>query len=462
MVDKIACALLKPGVLEPGMRVLCAVSGGPDSMALLHALGSLAADLHFTLCVGHVEHGIRKGRSKKDAAFVREHCQRADIPFFQRCVDAPALAAEQRLSLEDAARRARYEALFDMAEEAGADRIALAHHMDDQAETVLLHLFRGSAMSGFCGMRFFREDGVIRPMLGVRRAQVLAYCRERGIEYSMDETNTDTRHTRNGVRLKVMPAVEDLFPGAVNSIARTALILQDEEAFMRACAQEAAKACEDAAGALRAGELLSRPVALTRRVALDWLKRHGDAARVEACHVEALLKLCAAGTGAALDVPGGRARNNYGMIAWENPSSVGADERELEIPGVTPVGDAWIRATVLDTLPDDLTGHPAVYDYFDFDVFPKKAAVRRRRTGDSFRPLGMRGTQKLKAFFINRRVPRAERDKVPVCALGSRVLWIAGMGLEDALRVRPGITKRVLKLEIMGEGGEGCDANGQG
>ncbi|MFZ5975621.1 MAG: tRNA lysidine(34) synthetase TilS [Bacillota bacterium] len=459
MVDRIAYALGRPGVVEPGMNILCAVSGGPDSMALLHAMLSVSPRFGLSLCVGHVEHGIRKERSKEDAAFVQEQCAKAGVPFFLRSVDAPMLARTQKLSLEDAARRARFEALFDIAYEAGAARIALAHHMDDQAETVLLHLFRGSALGGFCGMRLLREDGILRPMLQVRRPEVLAYCRQYGIEYRLDETNADLRYARNALRQKVLPCVESIFPGAVAGIARTAEIIQDEEAFMRASAQKALEECEKADGTLHAGALLALPAAISRRVALDWLKRNGDAARMEARHVEALLHLCGAGTGAALDVPGGRARNNYGEITWEGRLAAPVEgETELKVPGVTLFGDTSIQATVLNELPDDLKNHPGEYDYFDYDVFPKRAVIRTRRTGDRFRPLGMRGTQPLKDYFINRKVARALRGRIPVCAAGSRILWVAGMGVNDSVRVRPGKTERVLKLEITRKGEEECNA----
>ena len=461
MVDKIACALEGPCRVEPGMTVLVAVSGGPDSMALLHATRILASRFGFSICAGHVEHGIRE-RSREDADFVRERCEQAGVSFRMRSVDAPGYAQEKKLSLEDAARRLRYDALFAMAKEAGAARIALAHHMDDQAETVLMHLFRGSALGGFCGMRPLREDGVIRPMLSVRREEVLVYCRENGIEYRIDETNADARYLRNALRLHILPQIERAFPGAVESIARTAALVQDEEDFLRACADRAAGESADACGALNAASVRRLPAALARRVARAWLGDNGDAKRIEARHVEALLGLCAAETGAALDVPGGRARNNYGRIAWEGvPEAPAAFERELAVPGVTRCGKASVRATVLDAVPDDLTNHPATYDYFDFDAFPRHAVLRTRRPGDRFRPLGMCGSRTLREYFIDRKVPRAVRDRTPLCAEGDRIVWVAGMGVGDAVRVRQETTKRVLKLEIIEENGESSDAHRQ-
>jgi tRNA(Ile)-lysidine synthase len=451
LVDRIAYALEGPCRVEPGMKVLVAVSGGPDSMALLHAMRVLAPRMGIALCVGHVEHGIRPC-SRLDADFVQKRCAEAGIPFCRRSVDAPALAAAEKLSLEDAARRLRYEALFSMAEEAGAARIALAHHMDDQAETVLMHLFRGSALGGLCGMRPFREDGVIRPMLAVRRDEVLAYCRDNGIEYRTDETNTDTRYARNALRLLVLPGVERAFPGAVESIARTASLVRDEEAFLQAYAKQAAKACLDDSGALDAAAVVRLPEAVARRVALAFLRRFGDARRIDSGHVEALLGLCGAETGAALDVPGGRVRNNYGRVAWEGAPETPAEcESELEVPGVTRCGKASVRATLLDEIPNDLKCHPAAYDYFDYDAFPRRAVVRTRRPGDRFRPLGMRGSQPLKEYFIDRKVPRAVRDRTLLCADGNRIVWVAGMGVNDGVRVRPGSTRRVLRLEISGE-----------
>lgn len=464
MIERVESALRAPGVIQPDSRVLCAVSGGPDSMALLHALHALAPRLGFSVCAGHVEHGIRQEASLADAAFVRARCDALNISFFERAVDAPALAREQRLSLEDAARTARYAALFEMADEAGAERIALAHHMDDQAETVLMHLLRGSALSGICGMRPLRDDGVLRPMLNVRRDEVLRYCRENGIEYRVDETNADTRYRRNALRHDVMPAVEAAFPGAVHNVSRTAALLQDEEDFMRACARDALAACVGPGGGLDAGTLLERPLAIRRRAALLWLRQRADADRLDAGHVEALLKLCASGrTGAALDVPGGRVQNEYGRIVWaDGNASADAREYPLNVPGETRLQGACVRAAVLAELPGDLKNHPRTFEYLDGDAVPASAVLRTRRTGDVIRPLGMQGRQPLKEYLIDRKVPRALRDALYVLADGRNVLWVEGLGLSECVRVRAGRTQKVLRLEIIRKDGEEGYADRQG
>jgi len=296
-------------------------------------------------------------------------------------------------------------------------------------------------------------------MLSVRREEVLAYCLDNGIEYVTDETNADTRYLRNALRLDMLPQIERAFPGSVENIARAAALIQDEEAFMHACAQREKTKCADGAGVLDAATLLRLPPALKRRVARAWLAEHGDPERIEACHVEALLGLCRAETGAALDVPGGRVRNNYGRISWEgNQKAPARCESELKVPGVTRCGKAAVRATVLDTVPEDLSNHPTAYDYFDLDAFPRRAVLRTRRPGDRFRPLGMRGTRLLKDYFIDRKVPRALRDRTLLCADGDRIVWVAGMGVGDGVRVRPGTTRRVLKLEILEENGENTNA----
>jgi len=220
---------------------------------------------------------------------------------------------------------------------------------------------------------------------------------------------------------------------------------------MRACAEQALAACVGPGGGLDAGTLLERPLAIRRRAALLWLRQRADADRLDAGHVEALLKLCASGrTGAALDVPGGRVQNEYGRIVWADGNAP-ADAREypLNVPGETRLQGACVRAAVLAELPGDLKNHPRTFEY-------------PRRTGDVIRPLGMQGRQPLKEYLIDRKVPRALRDALYVLADGRNVLWVEGLGLSECVRVRAGRTQKVLRLEIIRKDGEECYADRQG
>ncbi len=454
LIKKIEWVVSQPGVIKHPSKILCAVSGGADSMALLHALNSMSFFWGFTLCVGHVEHGIRGESSRADADFVKQSCEDIGIEFLMRSVDVPQLAKEEKLSIEDAARKARYAALFDMAREVNAQRIALAHHKDDQAETVLLHLFRGSGISGICGMRALREDGVLRPMLHASKSEILDYCAVEGVGYRQDESNGDTEYSRNALRHNVMPAVLEIYPGAVNSIARSARVIQQDEDYLIKCANQEYSQCVDQKGLLICDKLATRDAAMANRIVREWLKRMGDQERIEFKHVEAVHKLCINKSGSAIDVPGGRVRNNYGKLTMEKFSDkteqyAKIGQTKLNIPGITKLETATIVATIMESIPSDLLDHPKHYDYFDYDSFDKEAVVRYRQIGDRFQQLGMQGTQSLKDYFINNKVLRSVRDSLYVCAKENSILWIPTMGVSDSLSVKSNKTKRVLKLEYI-------------
>ena len=420
---------------EKKPHVLAAVSGGADSVALILLLRELAERGGIALTAAHFEHGIRGETSRADAAFVRGLCEELGVPLIEGRSDVPALAKARGVGLEQAARDARYAFLRQAKRDAGADVIALAHHLDDQAETVLMHLARGAGLRGAGGMRE-REGDLWRPLLGLRKAELTAFLKERGVAWREDETNTRADNPRNLIRLRVMPRLEDAYPGAVPALGRFAALAQAEDDYMdgmtRAFLRENAELLPFGSRVFCDPEA---PTAILRR-AVHRLTGLDAAACLEA---EALWR---AEKGAAV-LPGGLRAERTGrhlyfihreLPAMEAPLVIGG---KAVLPGVGEVSAFEAEAVpsadpygqVLDG--DSLTG----------------AVLRTRRPGDFIRPLGLHGRQKLSDYFINHRVDRPLRASALLVARGSEILWAAGVGISEEARLRPG--SRGVRLEAV-------------
>ena len=306
-VDK---ALRATGMPLRGGTLVVGLSGGADSVALLDALTSLRRRRGFRVVAAHLDHGLREG-SADDAAFCAELCQRLDVPLRAGRADVRARAARERGGLEQAARRERYAFLRRVEEEEAAVAVAVAHTRDDQAETLLLRLLRGAGATGLAGMRP-RNGDVVRPLLAVSRQEVLAHLRERGLAWREDPSNADTAHRRNRVRHELIPYLEERFnPGIRAALARTASVLADEAAYVRAEAEALLARIVRAEGGallLRRAPLAEAPSAVARAAIRLALLRAGGLAQVGALHVDQVLRLARAKapSGRRLPLPGGR------------------------------------------------------------------------------------------------------------------------------------------------------------
>jgi tRNA(Ile)-lysidine synthase len=310
LVAAVDRALREAGVPPRGGTLVVGLSGGKDSVALTDALACLRRRRGFRLVAAHLDHGLRPG-SADDVGFCAAMCERLDVPFRSGRADVRARSAREKGGLEQAARRERYSYLRRVRDEEKAAAIAIAHTRDDQAETLLLRLLRGAGATGLSGMRP-RVGDLVRPLLAVSREEVLAYLRERGLEWREDPSNADTAHRRNRARHELIPYLEERFnPGIKAALARTALLLADEAAHLRAEADSllAAIAREDGEGlSIGRAALAGAPLAVARAAIRQALARAGGLAHVGALHVERVLQLARAKapSGRRLPLPGGR------------------------------------------------------------------------------------------------------------------------------------------------------------
>ena len=445
-----------------GARIVAAVSGGPDSLALLHALHCLRDSHRLSLCVAHVDHGLR-ATSALDADFVRERAEALALPCTVVEVDVPR--RPDGTFSEAAARDARYRALASVAVREGAAVIATGHTADDQAETVLLHAVRGAGLAGLRAMSVLSkapiDDGagirLFRPLLGVRRSETQAYCRELGLMPLHDETNDDVRIPRNLLRLEAMPLLERLNPQAVSALARLADTAGGALDFMEAALDaEWPAMASTSAGAVS----LDRDRFRALHPALQGLavrRVHQQAAGVretlDAVHVEGALRLASGPSGKESELPGGvRMEVRHGELVFHPPGRAlhslppFEGEHPLSVPGVSLM-QGWRVEAELVPIPASLQS-PAFTAHLDADSLGGQLCLRGRRPGDRFQPLGLeRGSKKLQDYFVDAQVPRRERDTVPLLVTPKGVVWVAGHTIAHWARVTPD-TRRVLRVEL--------------
>ena len=472
-MDPLAARILRTirrhELLPPGARVAVAVSGGSDSVALLHLLVALQAGGGFRVAgLAHVHHGLRGASADADERFCRAMAESLALPAIVERVDVRTRAMRERRSLEDAARTMRYEALARAARALGADRIAVGHTRDDQAETVLLKLLRGAGTGGLAGIHP-RRGAVVRPLIDSARDELRAWLDAHGIRFVEDETNTDVSLKRNAVRHRLMPVLREHFgPSVAGALARHADVArEDDSTLSEAAAAISSRAMETGPTevSLDWRALSDVPPAMRRRVVRTAL--HAAGVREPGLdHVLAAVELAeAAGAGAAL--PGGvRASFRAGRLVLTRPGltdRTGASfSYALSVPGSVWIPEAGRRLDVrlAGSEAPEAVGRLAAPGpgsaVVSADGLDASLTVRSWRAGDRLRPLGLGGRRKkLQDLFTDRKVPPAERHRLPlVVDADGRIVWVPGHAIDEAYRVTEG-TRAVLLLTMSESGGAG-------
>ena len=420
-----------------GRRLLIALSGGADSVALAVLLAEVREEYRLTLLAAHVDHGIRPD-SPEDAEFCRTLCRQLDIPFYCARLDVPAEARRRREGLESAARWLRYEQLRRFRDALGADLIALAHHMDDQAETVLMHLCRGAGTGGMAGMRPLTGD-LWRPLLGCRKAELVDYLRGKGLAWREDATNAVADNPRNAIRLHALPELEKCYPQCVPAIARYASTAGIEDDCLGELTGEFLARGGSVGGHCRWIELERAPHRAILRRAL-----------IGACpeplsweQVNALEALCGQGRG-KVDISSGVFAERTGhrlYFVQKQPPRI--ESAALNLDGVTALPGLG-RVTARPCAPVPIRDDP-MRQVLDPAAL-SGAVLRTRRPGDRIRPLGS-GDRLLSDYFIDRKVDRPLRDATPLIAVGDRVHWVIGHGISGEAALAPGCEAIELKFE---------------
>jgi len=440
----------------PGDRVLVAVSGGPDSLALLYALHELREEWGLHLEVAHLQHGIRGEEARQDARFVAAAAGQLGLPFHLQEIDLPELRARAgKGNLEALARAQRYRFFAQIAQRRGLNLIATAHTQDDQAETMLMWLLRGAGRKGLGGISPLqarhssgddlpRGCAIVRPFLEISKAEILEFLRQRQIDYRVDATNRDTKLLRNWIRLELLPQLRQRIDGRVAArLAGQAAMLRDEQSVLDQMVQRELKKCRSGDGLDRA-ILLCQPVALQRLVLRRWIEEvRGNLHGIDFAHVEALCGLVATGPSQGrLAIPGGwelgREYNLLRLVQGTRQRKSICYFYNMTLCAPLSIPEAGV-AILSERLPSSVELHAtdSMEALFDADELPESLTVRNFRNGDRFAPLGMTGHKKLKDLFIDRKVALSERIKLPILVGAGQVLWIPGHGRSRVAMVTP-------------------------
>ncbi|MFA4836854.1 MAG: tRNA lysidine(34) synthetase TilS [Dehalococcoidia bacterium] len=452
-------------LIEKAKLLVVGVSGGADSVCLLHILLQLRDELNLDLHIAHLNHQLRGEESDADARYVSDLAQRLAVPVTIESRDVAAYRAENRLSVEEAAREVRYAFFADVADSIGAEAVAVGHTADDQAETILMHLIRGSGLSGLRGMQPLSNwrlpDGsnlkVIRPLLQIDREETEAYCKALNLSPRVDSSNLLPKYLRNRIRSELMSIIEGYNPNIRRNLARTARLIADDMAHIAGEVSQlwGTTAIERSGGvALDNKAFESLSLSLKRHLLRSGLERLlGSLRDIEEVHIESLLEVMEQPAGKRLSLPEGLlfiGGYTESLITREEnapcPLPLLGGEHKLVIPGETALPGWHVKAEIKDSgiRSQDSVKYQAV---FDFDLVGADLTVRARRDGDWFQPLGMSHSKKLQDFMTDSKITRAWRDRVPLVCSGDQILWVVGWRIDERMKVTPPTT-RVLEIEF--------------
>lgn len=466
--EKFKAYVIKEHMIARGDRIFAGVSGGADSVCLFFLLLKLQKNIPFSLSVIHVEHGLRGDESLADAAFVEQLCHKENVPYFIRQVDVKGLVASQHLSEEDAARRLRRDAFISVIrQEAGEEKakVALAHHAEDQAETVLMALLRGAGIKGLGGIRpcadLSEDIMLVRPLLFIRRAEIENYLYDEKIAYCKDRTNDDVRYTRNRIRHQILPVLEEINPGAIMHISQTAGMLRDLNASVYAGAMVRANAII-IDGRIATDLLAAEKNEIAVEILRIWLQKEtGTIKDIEQKHYEKLLAMCEGTKEAALDLPGAYRVRCMGknLICEPKTNDIMPQMDAILVPEMekgehfaVSINGYDIRLFVRERIENEDYSEKIYAKCFDYDKMDS-IMIRGRRAHDRLVVRSDGGTKLLRRYFIDEKIPEKKRDRIPLICDEDEVIWVIGYRDSMAYRITED-TKTVLAVEVWRSGSD--------
>lgn len=457
MAQTLAQQILGTGLIKPHDCLLVGLSGGPDSVCLLHALASLKERMALTIYAAHLNHNLRGMEANQDAGFAMAFSKKMGIHCLVKSMDVEEIARQKKISIEAAGRLCRYQFLEEVAEKTGATKIAVAHHLNDQAETVLMHLLRGSGLTGLTGMLPHRRN-IVRPLLNISRETILAYCDHHQLSYCRDATNEIPVAMRNRIRLELLPLLETYNPAIVSVLGGTAHLLQQDEAALDQMAEEFMKTETHAEPSLtydRDKLTGLNDAILSRVIRKTWQELSQTDHTLRRIHVSSIIEaLGRTGREKWFHLPGDirvqMTDRSLSFLCLEKNHSPGSSMADvfLQTHGTTwlPQGRGKVHCQIRPAV------HPVHFSQaqdrqiISADHLNQDLLIRQRRSGEYWHPLGLSGKKSIKKTLMEMKIPRGKRDDCLLLCHGEHVIWIMGGPISEMVRITPE-TRTLMVLE---------------
>ncbi|MDK2828569.1 MAG: tRNA(Ile)-lysidine synthase [Clostridium butyricum] len=446
-------------LIKSGDKVLVALSGGPDSVCLLNILYNLKAELNIEVGAAHLNHLLRDKDAFEDEEYVKTLCKSLDIPCFVKRVDINKYSKDKKMSSEMAGREARYNFFDDIVKDEGYTKIATAHNANDQAETILFRLMRGSGIEGLCGIKV-RRDKIIRPILCLSRKEVEEYIEINNLKPRIDKTNFEKIYNRNKIRLDMIPYIKENFnEDIIQTLNRMSVLLQKDNEFIENSARSFyEKHCiEQSDYFIIKKEMFDNKEAVVTRVIryalTNFSKTHYD---FEMKHIYEICNLAKNNSGKAIDLPNKiYAENIYGDIYIKERININnIDVKQEIVVNKNEINGKKIffnnENIEFSLLKNDSNldlNQNNLIKYFDFDKINDSISLRKRKNGDKIIPLGMKGSKKIKDLFIDMKVPKEERDCIPLLCFDENISWIVGIRVSEEYKIT-NKTKNILRVIV--------------
>lgn len=462
IIDAVRNTIRKYLMLSKNDYVLIGLSGGPDSVCLLKILDFLKSELSIGLAAAYIDHGLRPDEIINEKRICTDICKSLNIPLFIKSIDVITFKNQNGLNKHEAARQLRYNALQEIAHNIKANKIALGHNANDQAETMIMRLIRGSGPLGLSGIPPMRTQkiynykvDIIRPLIEIERSEIEKFLSKNNLSFATDSSNLGENYFRNRIRNFMMPFIKTVNKDIVKTLCRTAEILRDEERYFELTVTKTLMKLisrkDDNQIELFLGPLESMDKVILRRILRRAIDETRDLKGIGFIHIEEIIDLIKTGkSGDRIYLPHDiRAIKGYStlIITSLKPSKI--NECPLNIPGQTVLRDAGIviEASLSDINEIDDYGDGKRFAIVDLDKLQLPLIIRGRVSGDFFYPFGLGRRKKLQDFFVDEKIPRDERDKIPLLTSANNIVWVIGYRLDDRYKVDKN-TRRVLKLDI--------------
>lgn len=457
MLNKVINYIKDNNLIKEKDKVLVALSGGPDSVCLLHILHRLKNVFNIELGAIHINHMLRGEESDNDEKYIGQLCDKLGINYYVKRIDIEYISKSTNVSLEVAGRNERYKAFEEIRKDNGYNKVAVAHNSNDQAETILMRMMRGTGLEGLTGIKAKREDGIIRPILCVNRSEIEIYCEENKLNPRIDASNYERIYSRNKVRLDILPYMKENFNrDIVDTLNRMALILQKDNDFIEEYSKRCYNIyCKNYSNKLEVSkELFENEMEsiITRVIIMAFKEISKCYQNFEMKHIYEIVNLSRRGTGKMINLTNNIiCENLYGDIIFRidnknkknSNSEIVIDKNNISN---NIIFDNYIVSfEVINNKNKVEFSKNSLIKLFDYDNIEKEIIIRYRKDGDRITPLGMNGSKKLKDIFINLKVPREKRDNIPILCFDDKISWIVGYKTSQESKITHD-TKNILKI----------------